>query len=157
MEKTSIVQVELYTDGSSRGNPGPGGYGAILKLGKHEKELAEGYRKTTNNRMELLAVIKGLEALTKDGVEVTVYSDSKYVVESVEKKWVFGWEKKNFKDKKNPDLWKRYLAIARKHHVKFKWIKGHNDHPYNERCDVLATSAALGSKLLVDEEYEKIA
>jgi ribonuclease HI len=136
------MKVEMYTDGSSRGNPGPGGYGTILKLAQHERELSQGYRLTTNNRMELLAVIVGLETLTRDGIEVTIYSDSKYVVESVEKKWVFGWEKKNFKDKKNVDLWIRFLNIYRKHKVKFIWIRGHNDHPFNERCDVLATTAA---------------
>jgi ribonuclease HI len=148
------MRVELYTDGSSRGNPGRGGYGAILKLGKHEKELSQGFKHTTNNRMELLAVIVGLEALTKDEIEVMVYSDSKYVVESVEKRWVFGWEQKNFKDKKNPDLWKRFLKIYRKHKVKFTWIKGHNDHPFNERCDVLATTAADGGDLINDEGFE---
>jgi ribonuclease HI len=148
------MRVELYTDGSSRGNPGRGGYGAILKLGKHEKELSQGFKYTTNNRMELLAVIVGLEALTKDEIEVMVYSDSKYVVESVEKRWVFGWEQKNFKDKKNPDLWKRFLKIYRKHKVKFTWIKGHNDHPFNERCDVLATTAADGGNLIIDEGFE---
>ncbi|MCW3124749.1 MAG: ribonuclease [Bacteroidetes bacterium] len=136
------MKVEIYTDGSSRGNPGPGGYGTILKYGQHERELSQGYRLTTNNRMELLATIVGLETLTRDGLEVVIYSDSKYVVESVEKKWVFGWEKKNFKDKKNVDLWIRFLNVFRRHKVKFIWIKGHNDHPFNERCDVLATTAA---------------
>jgi ribonuclease HI len=148
------MRVELYTDGSSRGNPGRGGYGAILKLGKHEKELSQGFKYTTNNRMELLAVIVGLEALTKDEIEVMVFSDSKYVVEAVEKRWVFGWEQKNFKDKKNPDLWKRFLKIYRKHKVKFTWIKGHNDHPFNERCDVLATTAADRGDLITDEGFE---
>jgi ribonuclease HI len=136
------MQVEIYTDGSSRGNPGRGGYGVILKYGQHERELSQGYRLTTNNRMELLATIAGLETLTRDKLNVTIYSDSKYVVESVEKKWVLGWEKKNYKDKKNADLWQRFLIIYRKHHVKFVWIRGHNDHPFNERCDVLATQAA---------------
>lgn len=147
--------VELYTDGSSRGNPGPGGYGAILKYGKHEKELSGGFRKTTNNRMELLAVIKGLEALTREGLTVHIYSDSKYVVESVEKRWVWGWQKKNFKDKKNADLWRQYLAIHSKFNIKFHWIKGHNDHPYNERCDQLATAAADSKNLLIDVVYEQ--
>ncbi|MES2620932.1 MAG: ribonuclease HI [Bacteroidota bacterium] len=150
-----MAVVELYTDGSSRGNPGPGGYGAILKYGSKEKELSQGFRKTTNNRMELLAVIAGLEALTREQVDVVVYSDSKYVVEAVNQKWVFGWVKKGFKGKKNPDLWMRFLEIYKKHQVKFKWIKGHNDHPYNERCDVLATTAADGRHLLIDEAYEK--
>ncbi len=147
--------VEIYTDGSARFNPGPGGYGVILKYGKKEKELSQGFRRTTNNRMELLAVIVGLETLTRPGLDVRVYSDSKYVVEAVEKKWVFGWQKKNFKDKKNPDLWLRFLEVFAKHQVKFIWIKGHNDHPYNERCDVLATTAADSRDLLVDEYYER--
>ncbi len=149
-----MAVVELYTDGSSRGNPGPGGYGAILKYGSKEKELSQGFRKTTNNRMELLAVIVGLETLTREQVEVEVYSDSKYVVEAVNQKWVFGWQKKGFKNKKNPDLWMRFLKVYAKHKVKFKWIKGHNDHPYNERCDVLATEAADARDLLIDEVYE---
>lgn len=147
--------VELYTDGSSRGNPGPGGYGAILKYGKHEKELSGGYRKTTNNRMELLAVIKGLEALTRTALTVHIYSDSKYVVEAVEQRWVWGWQKKKFKDKKNADLWQRYLELHPKFNIKFHWIKGHNDHPFNERCDQLATTAADGKNLLIDEVYEQ--
>lgn len=151
-----MAKVELYTDGSARGNPGPGGYGAILRWGSHEKELSQGYRMTTNNRMELLAVIVGLEALTRDGLEVEVFSDSKYVVEAVKQKWVFGWEKVNFKKKKNPDLWKRFLLIYRKHKVNFNWIRGHNEHPENERCDVLATTAADGRNLLVDEWYETV-
>ena len=149
-----MAHVELYTDGSARSNPGPGGYGVILKYGNTEKELSQGYRKTTNNRMELLAVIVGLESLTREGVEVHVYSDSKYVVEAVNQGWVFGWQKKGFKNKKNPDLWQRFLKIYPKHKVKFHWIRGHNDHPFNERCDVLATTAADGYHLLVDEGYE---
>ncbi len=149
-----MAVVELYTDGAARGNPGPGGYGAILKYGKVEKELSQGYRKTTNNRMELLAVIVGLETLTRDGVDVEVYSDSKYVVEAVAQRWVFGWEKIGFKKKKNPDLWMRFLKIYRKHNVRMHWIRGHNDHPYNERCDRLATAAADGYDLLVDDGYE---
>ena len=143
--------IKLFTDGAAQGNPGPGGYGAILKYAGHSKELSQGYRLTTNNRMELKAVIAGLEAIKKLGIPVTVYSDSKYVVEAVEKGWLFGWEKKNYKDKKNPDLWKRFLIIYRKHQVKFTWIKGHNDHPYNERCDVLATQAADFGPWQVDE------
>ena len=125
----------LYTDGSSRGNPGPGGYGLILHLNntQHFKELSQGFKLTTNNRMELMAVIVGLEALTKDGLRVLVVSDSKYVVDSISKGWVFGWEKKGFVGKKNPDLWKRFLKIYRKHDVKMQWIKGHNNHPMNER------------------------
>lgn len=149
-----MPNVELYTDGSARGNPGPGGYGVILKWNKHEKELSQGFRKTTNNRMELLAVIVGLEALTREQLEVDVYSDSKYVVEAVEQGWVFGWEKAGFKKKKNPDLWRRFLNVYRKHKVHFHWVRGHNDHHFNERCDVLATSAADGYELAVDKEYE---
>ena len=148
--------IKIFTDGSARGNPGPGGYGVVLIKGDHRKELSEGYRHTTNNRMELLSVVVALEALKNDGEHVTIYSDSKYVVDSGEKKWVFGWEKKNFKDKKNPDLWKRFLQIFRKHQVKFVWIKGHNNHPYNERCDVLATNAADGKGLAADKGYEEI-
>jgi ribonuclease HI len=149
-----MAKVELYTDGSARDNPGRGGYGVILKYGKHEKELSQGFRKTTNNRMELLAVIVGLETLTRPGLDVDIYSDSKYVVEAVNQRWVFGWQKKGFKGKKNPDLWRRFLEVYPKHHVKFHWIRGHNDHHFNERCDVLATEAADGYDLLVDEGYE---
>ena len=150
------MEIEIYTDGSARGNPGNGGYGAILKYGKHEKELSQGYRRTTNNRMELLGVIVALEALTGEGLTVHIYSDSKYVVDAVSQRWVFGWEKKEFRGKKNSDLWKRFLKIYPKHTIKFHWIKGHASHPYNERCDVLATTAADGNELLIDEIYEAI-
>jgi ribonuclease HI len=146
--------IELYTDGAAKGNPGPGGYGVILKKGIHEKELSQGYRLTTNNRMELLAVIIGLEALKNDNLEVTVYSDSKYVVDAIEKGWLWEWVKKNFKDKKNPDLWLRFIKVYKKHKVKFIWVKGHNNHPYNERCDRLAVAAAESKNLLIDEGYE---
>lgn len=148
------MAIEIYTDGSSRGNPGPGGYGVVLRSGKHYKEMAQGFRKTTNNRMELLSVIVGLEMLRKPNQEVVVYSDSKYVVDAVEKKWVFGWVKTGFKKKKNRDLWERFLKIYPKHNVKFVWVKGHAGHPENERCDELAVEAALGGNLLVDEGYE---
>ena len=150
-------KIHLYTDGSSLGNPGPGGYGAIIEwVGKsYKKETSEGYRMTTNNRMELLAVIVGLETLKIQPMEVLVCSDSKYVIDSVQKKWVFGWEKKGFKGKKNPDLWKRYLKIHRKHKVDFQWIKGHNDHPQNEHCDRLAVNAAKQKTLLVDSAFEQ--
>lgn len=144
----------IYTDGASSGNPGPGGYGVVLTAGQHRKELSAGYRLTTNNRMELLAVIVGLETLKIADSQVTVVSDSKYVVDAVEKGWVFGWEKTAFKKKKNPDLWKRFLQVYRKHKVRFKWIKGHNNHPMNERCDQLAVEASQSSSLLVDEGYE---
>lgn len=143
----------MYTDGSSLGNPGPGGYGVVLMSGHHRKELSAGYRLTTNNRMELLAVIVGLEQLKRDGCRVTVYSDSKYVVDSVSKGWVFGWERKGFAQKKNPDLWRRFLAIYRCHAVRFVWVKGHAEIPENERCDVLAVTAARSGMLLEDEGY----
>lgn len=149
------MRVEIYTDGAARSNPGPGGYGVILKYGKVEKELSEGFRKTTNNRMELLAVIKGLEALNKENLEVHIYSDSKYVVDAVEQKWIFGWQKKGFKKRKNPDLWRRFLELYPKQKIKFHWVRGHDGHHYNERCDVLATTAADGYDLKIDEVYEK--
>jgi len=144
----------MYTDGASRGNPGPGGYGTILMSGKLYKELSAGYRLTTNNRMELLSVIIGLEALKIPGTQVTVYSDSKYVVDSIAKGWVFGWQKKNFSGKKNADLWIRFLRIYPKHKIRMQWVKGHADNPYNERCDQLAVTAALGTQLLQDVGYE---
>ncbi len=147
--------VRLFTDGAAKGNPGPGGFGAILQYKGHEKEISAGYRRTTNNRMELMAVIAGLEALKKEGLEVTIYSDSKYVVEAVEKGWVFGWMKKGFAKKKNPDLWMRLMRVYTRHTVKFIWIKGHAGHPENERCDVLAVEASQSYPLRVDEEYEK--
>ena len=146
--------ITIFTDGSSRGNPGPGGYGAILVAGTHRKEISQGFRLTTNNRMELLSVIAALEALKKPGEEVIIYSDSKYVVDSVEKGWVFGWVKKNFQGKKNADLWKRFLSIYAQHQVKFKWIKGHNNHPENERCDELAVASSSVGQLQVDAGFE---
>lgn len=149
------MQVKIYTDGASRGNPGPGGYGTILIYGNHTKELSQGYRNTTNNRMELMAVIAGLEVLNKEGLDIIITSDSKYIVDAVEQKWVFGWLKKGFKGKKNEDLWRRFLELYKKHNIKFKWIKGHNDHPLNERCDELAVQAALGNNLIEDEGYLK--
>lgn len=146
--------IEIYTDGSSRGNPGPGGYGVILKGGNHIKEISQGFKHTTNNRMELMAVIVGLEALKKEGTKVKVVSDSKYVVDAVQQGWLFDWEKKGFAKKKNPDLWRRFLKVYRKHDVSFEWIKGHNEHPENDRCDQLAVEAALG-KNLADDEVEE--
>ena len=150
-------QVHIYTDGAAKGNPGNGGYGVVMELvgSNYKKEFYEGFRYTTNNRMELLAVIVGLEKITKPNMKVLVISDSKYVVDAVEKKWVFGWEKKGFKDKKNPDLWMRFLKIYRQHQVDFKWIKGHNNHPQNERCDELAVMASVLPNLSVDAFYEK--
>ncbi|MFT4969972.1 MAG: ribonuclease HI [Chitinophagales bacterium] len=148
------MQIIIHTDGAAQGNPGKGGYGIVLQAGKHYKELSQGYKHTTNNRMELLAVIVALEEIKVDHASVLVVSDSKYVVDSVEKKWLFAWEKKNFAKKKNPDLWKRFLPAYRKHKVSFKWIKGHAGHPMNERCDELAVHAANSGNLLVDEYYE---
>ncbi|WP_335965742.1 ribonuclease HI [Galbibacter sp. PAP.153] len=148
--------VHIYTDGASKGNPGPGGYGIVMEwVGKpYKKEFAKGFRKTTNNRMELMAVIEALKKLKKTQLLVKVFSDSKYVVDAVEKGWVFGWEKKGFKDKKNPDLWKGFLKQYRKQRVSFQWIKGHNNHPQNERCDFLAVHAAQEKRLAIDTEFE---
>jgi ribonuclease HI len=150
-------QVHIYTDGAAKGNPGKGGYGVVMELvgTPHKKEFYEGFRLTTNNRMELLAVIVGLEKLKNPQMTVLVISDSKYVVDSVEKKWVIGWEKKGFANRKNSDLWKRFLKVYRQHKVDFKWIKGHNNHPQNERCDELAVFASGLINLSVDFFYEK--
>ena len=149
-----MAVITAYTDGGASGNPGPGGFGAILMSGKHEKEMSGGFRLTTNNRMELLAVITVLEALKGEGHEVHIYSDSKYVVDAVEKRWVFSWEKKGYKNKKNPDLWQRFLRAYRKHRVKFHWVKGHAGHPLNERADRLAVSAYQTGPLHTDTGYE---
>ena len=147
--------VEIFTDGACRGNPGPGGWGAILQFKHEEKELSGGAQETTNNRMELLSVIVALETIKTEKANVQIYSDSKYVVDSVEKGWVFGWQKKGFKGKKNVDLWQRFLRIYPKHTIKFNWVKGHAGNLYNERCDELAVQAAESLDLLVDEGYEK--
>lgn len=149
-----MARVQIYTDGGASGNPGPGGYGALMMYGEHRKELSGGFRLTTNNRMELLAVITALEALNKPGMEVDVYSDSKYVVDSVQKRWVMNWEKKGYLNKKNPDLWKRFLVIYRQHKVVFHWVKGHAGNPYNEHVDQLAVAAYQKGSLLVDAAYE---
>jgi len=146
--------IVIYTDGSSRGNPGPGGYGTVMKYKEHRKEMSQGYRKTTNNRMELLAVIIGLESLKVEKAKVKVYSDSKYVIDSVEKGWLWNWIKKDFKGKKNKDLWLRFANIYKKHYVTFQWVKGHAGIPENERCDQLAVEAAESSDLLVDDGFE---
>ncbi len=148
------ADITIYTDGAARGNPGPGGYGVVLLSGKHRKELSEGFRLTTNNRMELLAVIKALEALKIPGSNVTIYTDSRYVADAVNKGWVFQWERKGFKKKKNPDLWKRFLELYRKHKVRLVWVKGHNNLKENERCDQLAVEASMGEDLPPDEGYE---
>lgn len=136
------LPIEIFTDGSSRGNPGPGGYGVILRCGEHYKELSAGFPETTNNRMELTAVIVGLEAVKRHNAEIILYSDSKYVVDSVNKGWVFGWERKNFEKRLNADLWIRFLSVYRRHSVTFVWVKGHADNPMNNRCDQLAVAAA---------------
>ncbi|GGH23962.1 ribonuclease HI [Mucilaginibacter phyllosphaerae] len=146
--------IEIYTDGASSGNPGPGGYGVILRSGQHYKELSQGFRKTTNNRMELLAVITGLEAIKLPNQQVTIFSDSKYVIDAIEKRWVNGWVAKGFAGKKNKDLWMRYLNIAKMHQVKFVWVRGHNGHPENERCDQLAVAAGKQKDLLIDSVFE---
>ena len=146
--------IKIYTDGSCLKNHGDGGWAAIIIKDNESKEISGSERNNKNNRMELLAVIVGLETLKKAPLEIVVYSDSKYVIDAVQKKWVFNWEKKAFKDKKNPDLWKRYLNIHRKHKVNFCWIKGHNDHPQNERCDQLAVRAAKQSPVNVDSFFE---
>lgn len=149
------MQVNIFTDGAARGNPGPGGYGVVLIAGKHYKELSAGYRKTTNNRMELLAVIKALEAMKVEGIHITIYTDSKYVCDAVTKGWVFNWQRTNFKGKKNADLWTQFLRLYPKNKITFKWVKGHAGHKENERCDVLATTAADDKiNLLVDEGFE---
>jgi len=149
------MSIIIYTDGSAKGNPGNGGYGVVLISGGHRKELKQGFRLTTNNRMELLAVIIAIESIKKEQSEITIYSDSKYVVDAVEKKWVFGWEKKNFNQKKNPDLWIRFLKGYRKQNVSFVWVKGHSDNKENERCDTLAVQAADSKILQTDQWYEK--
>jgi ribonuclease HI len=147
-------QITVYTDGAARGNPGPGGYGVVLLSGEFRKEISDGYKHTTNNRMELLAVIVALEALKIPGSEVTIYTDSKYVADAVTKGWVFDWVKKRFKGKKNPDLWLRFLEIYKKHVVKFIWVKGHNNNLLNERCDELAVAASMHSNLKEDKGYQ---
>src|SRR5512133_3907694 len=146
-------KVIIYTDGACSGTPGPGGYGVVLISGSHRKELAEGYRLTTNNRMELLAAIAGVEGLKKKGTDVTLYTDSQYLVNAVNKGWLFNWEQKRFAKKKNPDLWIRFLEVFRKHRVKLIWVKGHNDNLENERCDILAVTASKRTNLATDTGY----
>jgi ribonuclease HI len=151
-----MKRVHLYTDGSALGNPGPGGLGLILEVPgtSYKKEYSEGYKHTTNNRMELMAVILGLELLKKKKVNITIFTDSKYVCDAVEKKWLFRWEKEGFKKQKNQDLWRRFLKSFRKHNVDIKWIKGHNQHPQNERCDALAKAAAKHGLNVEDKGYK---
>jgi len=147
-------EITIYTDGASSGNPGPGGYGVVLIYGKHRLEKSEGFRLTTNNRMELLAVIVGLESLKIPGSSVVIYTDSRYVADSVERGWVFSWESKSFKKKKNPDLWIRFLKVYRQHKVRFVWIKGHASNPENEVCDRLAVEAYRKNDLFEDTGYK---
>ena len=149
-------QINIYTDGAAKGNPGPGGYGVILEYNGIQKEMSEGFRLTTNNRMELLAVIVGLENIKQKGYKIKVFSDSKYVVDAINQKWVFNWEKINYKKKKNSDLWKRFLKIYREHNVTLHWIKGHSGHILNEKCDQLAVSATTKTSLAIDVNYEQI-
>ena len=148
------MKIELYTDGAAKGNPGRGGYGVLLRFNDAVKEISEGFRMTTNNRMELLAVIVGLESLKTNQYPVHIFSDSKYVIDSISKRWVFNWVKTGFKGKKNKDLWMRYLAVHSKFDLVLHWVKGHAGHPENERCDVLAVNAAEGKILKIDEFYE---
>jgi len=155
-----MKRVTLYTDGACSNNPGPGGYGVVLLYDSHRKELSKGYRKTTNNRMEILAAIAGLEAL-KEPCQVTLYSDSQYLVNAIEKGWAKRWQANGWMRNKsekavNPDLWERLLALCKTHRVRFEWLRGHAGHDENERCDELATSSARGSNLEIDEGYEKL-
>jgi ribonuclease HI len=145
----------IYTDGAARGNPGPGGYGAILQWGTAQKEISQGYKYTTNNRMELMAVIAALETLKKEKLTVTIYSDSQYVVKAVQLGWLNKWIATDFKGgKKNRDLWEKFYQLSKNFTLQFVWVKGHANNPFNNRCDVLATQAADGKNLLVDEGYE---
>ncbi len=158
MESSKRPPIFIYTDGASSGNPGPGGFGVVLKCAHLEKEISGGFARTTNNRMELLAVIRGLEAIAWEKADVNVVSDSSYVVKAINEGWIYGWEKKGYAKVKNPDLWIRFMKVYRKHNVKFYWIKGHAGHPENERCDALAVAAGAGAvakgiQLPEDEGY----
>lgn len=149
-------QLIIYTDGAARGNPGPGGYGIVLMWGDKRKEISAGYRLTTNNRMELMAVIVALESLTKKNIPLTIYTDSQYIVNAIQKKWLDNWIRTDFKGgKKNKDLWMRFYKLSKDYDIKFVWVRGHADNPFNNRCDELATTAADGNNLLVDEGYER--
>ncbi len=147
--------IKIFTDGAAQGNPGPGGYGIIMKYNEHYREISQGYRLTTNNRMELMAVIVSLESIKKEGIPVTIYSDSEYVINAITKGWLWSWEKTNFKKKANVDLWKRYSPLHHKFNPKFVWVRGHAGHPENERCDELAVMAARSNNLLIDYAYEE--
>ena len=152
MMNSSVI--EIYTDGACSGNPGTGGLGIVMKYKEQRKELAYGFKLTTNNRMELIAVIVALESLKKENSDVIVYSDSKYVIDAINLGWVYNWVKKDFKDKANADLWKRFLVVHKKHHIKFMWVKGHASNKENNRCDELAVAACKSKHLLIDEGYE---
>lgn len=150
------MRINIYTDGAARGNPGPGGYGIVMEARGVRKEFSQGFKRTTNNRMELLAIIEALRKLKEEGHEIHIYSDSKYVVDSVEKGWLSAWVKKGFKGKKNVDLWKSYIPLHNLYRPKFHWVKGHNNHPQNERCDFLAVEASKSPNLPVDEGFERV-
>ena len=150
-----MQQIIIYTDGASRGNPGPGGYGVVLIYGENKKELSKGYRLTTNNRMELMGVIAALEAMKKNNLSLLIYSDSNYVVKAFEEGWLTNWISTDFKGgKKNKDLWQKFYKLSQNHSIKFKWVKGHHTDKYNIRCDELATEAADSKNLFIDEGYE---
>ncbi len=150
------MRIDIYTDGAASGNPGPGGYGLLMEAGSYRKEFSEGFRRTTNNRMELLAIVRALEMLRQVGHEIHVYSDSKYVVDAVLKGWLWNWQKKGFANRKNADLWRRFIPLYQKHQPKLHWIRGHNDHPQNEYCDQLAVKARKKSALPPDRGYEAL-
>ncbi len=151
------IQITIYSDGSALGNPGAGGYGVVMLSGQYRKEISEGFRLTTNNRMELMGATVALEAIKKEGAQVTLYTDSKYVVDAVSKGWVFKWVTTGFKDKKNPDLWRRFLAVYKKHTVTMVWVKGHADNVLNNRCDELAVEAARTRPTSIDVGYDYVA
>lgn len=150
------MKIEIYTDGACSGNPGKGGYGILMRIPErnYEKTFSGGFRRTTNNRMELLAVIVALETLKTEGHEIQIFTDSKYVSEAINQRWLFGWAKKGFQKIKNPDLWKRFFPLYKKYNPTFTWIKGHNDHPENEMVDQLAVKAAQSSELQIDAFFE---
>ncbi len=155
MPETQSHPLIIYTDGSSRGNPGPGGYGVVMLWGSKRKEISQGYRRTTNNRMELMGVIVALESLKKNDIPLTIFTDSKYIVDSVQKRWLDNWVKTDFKGgKKNKDLWIRYYQLSKQFKIMFVWVKGHADNVHNNRCDVLATTAADSGNLIEDIGYD---
>src|ERR1043166_8758632 len=154
MPASSADHIELYTDGAASGNPGPGGYGVVLKYKDHRKEASRGFRLTTNNRMELMAVIQGLEMIKDRKLPVKIYSDSKYIVDAVNEKWLYGWKQSGFNKKANADLWRKFLRLYISSLHEFIWVKGHGDNKENNRCDQLAVQAYKKGELHVDEAYE---